>query len=95
MTQTLFEEKDQIVYSIKMNKFSKTQDLVLKHWPAKRGQDDPLVRKFTEIAELSSLEEQDIAEFCEALAGFVTDTMVDRELSQSVNDYLGGLYVKG
>ncbi len=50
-----------------MDNYSNTLQLVLKYWPTKTNENDPLVRKFAEIATLASLEEQDIAEFCELL----------------------------
>lgn len=54
-----------------MSEFSKTLDLVIKHWPhAGSSESDPLVRKIAEIAALAGAEEQDIAELCELISDF-------------------------
>ena len=53
-----------------MSRFDTTLQIVIKHWPTKTDDQDPIVRKFAEIAALAGAEEQDIAEFCEQLSDF-------------------------
>jgi hypothetical protein len=45
-------------------------ELVKKHFPIRFSEKEPnrLALKFAEIAKLADLEDQDIAEFCEALS---------------------------
>lgn len=51
-----------------MSKFQKHIDLVLKHYPKKKTETDSVIRKLAEVSALAGLEEQDIAELCEALS---------------------------
>jgi hypothetical protein len=51
-----------------MSKFQKHLELVLKHYPKKKTEDDTVIRKLAEICALAGAEEQDIAELCEALS---------------------------
>jgi hypothetical protein len=53
-----------------MSRFTTTLDITVNHWPTKTNDQDPMVRKFAEIAALAGIEEQDIAEFCEQLSNF-------------------------
>jgi hypothetical protein len=53
-----------------MSRFSNTIEIVIKHWPHKTDDNDPMVRKVADICSLAGAEEQDIAEFCEMLSDF-------------------------
>ena len=41
---------------------------MLKHYPKKKTETDSVIRKLAEVSALAGLEEQDIAELCEALS---------------------------
>jgi hypothetical protein len=60
-----------------MSRFTTTLDITVNHWPTKTNDQDPMVRKFAEIATIAGIEEQDIAEFCEQLSNF-QDTAFQR-----------------
>lgn len=51
-----------------MSKFQKHLELVLKHYPKTKTENDVIIRKLADISALAGLEEQDIAELCEALS---------------------------
>jgi hypothetical protein len=60
-----------------MSRFTTTLDITVNHWPTKTNDQDPMVRKFAEIATIAGIEEQDIAEFCQQLSNF-QDTAFQR-----------------
>lgn len=51
-----------------MSKYTKHIELVLKHFPKRLDENDPLIRKLAEATAMAGFEEQDIAELCEALS---------------------------
>jgi len=68
-----------------MSNFQKHLELTLKHWPIKTEENNPMVRKFAEIASLASLEEQDIQEFCDQLSDELDNSF--RRGQNSVNAF--------
>ena len=59
--------------------------IILKHWPIKTDGNNPMVRKFAEIASFASLEEQDIQEFCDQLSDELDNSF--RRGQDSVNAF--------
>lgn len=53
-----------------MSRYNTTLQIAINHWPTKTDHQDPMVRKFAEIADLAGIEEQDIEEFCAQLSDF-------------------------
>jgi len=53
-----------------MSRYNTTLQIAINHWPTKTDVQDPLVRKFAEIATMAGIDEQDIEEFCDHLSNF-------------------------
>jgi hypothetical protein len=53
-----------------MSRLTTTLDITVNHWPTKTNDQDPMVRKFAEIATMAGIDEQDIEEFCAHLSNF-------------------------
>lgn len=60
-----------------MSKFQKHIELVLKHFPKKKTENDLVIRKLAEMSALAGLEEMDIAELCEALSDEFDDSFAN------------------
>lgn len=69
-----------------MSRFNTTLQITIKHWPTKTDDQDPMVRKFAEIAALAGAEEQDIAEFCGQLSDY-RDSAFQRGIEATQSSY--------